>query len=1404
MRKLLSLIVLLSFAMIDSAWADETSVATIGELQNAIRTNPSATIHLAADIDMSSWSTIGTFSGTIDGRKGNDECYVLKKLKNSLFNTLDGATIQNVKVDSCSFSLWGNSAAGLLACTADKSVFKNIILMRCSIEEGNLNYTLPNAGLLAGYATGGTITDIFAAGCSVEIDGSPAGLLVGTAVDVTFTRCATNMLCSTFGGKGDLISRADVGGLCGHAEGCSLTSCMNYGSVGAGHHADGVGGLCGYSENTTFVSCRNHGLVMQMQESEWGKIKILVTSSANAIFNSMGEQFRDALAFCLTCPGFCVPYTFLGVYQNAANAIDVVELYDTYSFNNIDFYTAGLVAAALLTAWLVYQAQDPDEVGGICGYADKGSFNSCSNFGFVRTLDAYGGGIVGLAENGTVIRNCLNAGNVVGDEQTGAIVGSLNSGSISNCLNSGSVYVNDLQDMAAHGRWPISGELTNGATESGIFYTISNVDNEGTSTRNVTRQTLASGRVAQALNQGGGDIWRQKVGTNLVPIPDGVPNSAIPAVGSVDNSINDNVDCYVSVKNDDEFKAAISDRNAYIRLTSDITINEGVYALADDKLPFRGIIDGAGYTIKGLTLKNTFEGNKIEHAGLFGFAENATFRNLKIQTGIMFTATHFVGALVGKSSHCTYDEVSLTDSSYVACWGDVVGGLVGESYYDTFSNCTTSSVSHIYGDGWSLSFNADAGGLAGTAQGSTFTGCTNNAEVEADDDHAGGIVAIAQNCTFSGCINNGYVHHTHFGGFMDGDDYLGGIASKAEGCTFERCTNSGNVFGADAYIGGIVGYASGSNVINCLNSASIKGDEQTGSIVGYFEKGNIQNCLTVGKVYVDDGDNLVSGMDELFGDKGDKAHWTNNYIKYTEYISGSGGRALVNAEQLSSGQVAWWLNESREGNSIWRQNLLESADAYPVLDPSHAQVSNHNFTNINVINTETDLRNFASNVNSGNVTATAVLATDIILQNPWIPIGNSTNAFKGAFMGNGHTVTITQFDSSIIDRVGFFGTVNTPAVITDLVVDGNIGTSGNTASGIVAAAEAAADVQGTIQILRCGNKANVTTNGINAGGIIGAVYSCDQLELIVSDCWNSGTISGSESALLCGSFKNKATFKNCWNTGTLVCDGTVSDSFVRHFRDDQSLTLTNCWQLEGKGIQTFGTGTLNSFTTAELSNGKLCFELNEQRGGGRDLVWQQNLGTDSQPEFGNKGLYHNRTVTNTCGTICLPMDILSSEKIQLYSLQSTGDEDIVFHSVESLPAGTPGLFIASETGKISFAGSGTTFATTAGSSLQNGWTLKGTFASQMFNTGLDNLYYVSSGKVMNATQSLTVGGYRAYFEGPAYTHVKEFNILLDETDGMELREKDEAKSTGIYNLAGQRLQKLQKGLNIVNGKKILF
>ena len=51
------------------------------------------------------------------------------------------------------------------------------------------------------------------------------------------------------------------------------------------------------------------------------------------------------------------------------------------------------------------------------------------------------------------------------------------------------------------------------------------------------------------------------------------------------------------------------------------------------------------------------------------------------------------------------------------------------------------------------------------------------------------------------------------------------------------------------------------------------------------------------------------------------------------------------------------------------------------------------------------------------------------------------------------------------------------------------------------------------------------------------------------------------------------------------------------------------------------------------------------------------------------------------------------------------------------------------------------------------------------------------------------------------------NLTKDEEDGIineELRVKNEESANVIYNLAGQRISRLQKGINIIGGKKVLF
>ena len=48
-------------------------------------------------------------------------------------------------------------------------------------------------------------------------------------------------------------------------------------------------------------------------------------------------------------------------------------------------------------------------------------------------------------------------------------------------------------------------------------------------------------------------------------------------------------------------------------------------------------------------------------------------------------------------------------------------------------------------------------------------------------------------------------------------------------------------------------------------------------------------------------------------------------------------------------------------------------------------------------------------------------------------------------------------------------------------------------------------------------------------------------------------------------------------------------------------------------------------------------------------------------------------------------------------------------------------------------------------------------------------------------------------------------FLFDEDGATGINAVEKANENGpIYNIAGQRLNKMQKGINIVNGKKVLF
>ena len=87
-------------------------------------------------------------------------------------------------------------------------------------------------------------------------------------------------------------------------------------------------------------------------------------------------------------------------------------------------------------------------VGGIAGRISETTISNCINLAYIENtvaptfegIDALGG-IVGRAENSSVINNCLNLGDVTG-VTAGGIVGILDKSVVSDCMNTG--YVKGL------------------------------------------------------------------------------------------------------------------------------------------------------------------------------------------------------------------------------------------------------------------------------------------------------------------------------------------------------------------------------------------------------------------------------------------------------------------------------------------------------------------------------------------------------------------------------------------------------------------------------------------------------------------------------------------------------------------------------------------------------------------------------------------------------------------------------------------------------------------------------------------------------------------------------------------------------------------------------------------------
>ena len=284
---------------------------------------------------------------------------------------------------------------------------------------------------------------------------------------------------------------------------------------------------------------------------------------------------------------------------------------------------------------------------------------------------------------------------------------------------------------------------------------------------------------------------------------------------------------------------------------------------------FGGTFDGQGHTVSGIYINS--ENN---YQGLFGYNEG-TIKNIGV------TESYIKG------------EYS-------------VGGVCG------LNNTLRGTISNCYNTG-TIRGNLEVGGVCGWKTG-TISNCYNTGTINGNEN-VGGVCGFSGDGTISNCYNTGTIN---------GDSYVGGVCGYNYSGTISNCYNSETVSGNNDNVGGVCGHNSGT-ISNCYNTGTISGYEEVGGVCGE-NYSTISNCYNSG---------IVSG-DWVVGSVCGRNYDTISNCYYLQGTAEGGingndvsGQAEVkSAEQFTSGEVCWLLNEE-QSEGAWGQKL--GTDPCPVL-----------------------------------------------------------------------------------------------------------------------------------------------------------------------------------------------------------------------------------------------------------------------------------------------------------------------------------------------------------------------------------------------------------------------------------------------------------------------------------------
>ena len=658
----------------------------------------------------------------------------------------------------------------------------------------------------------------------------------------------------------------------------------------------------------------------------------------------------------------------------------------------------------------------------------------------------------------------------------------------------------------------------------------------------------------------------------------------------------------------------------------------------------------------------------------------------------------------------------------------------------------------------------------------------------------------------------------------------------------------------------------GVTISNCYsNSASVSRQYQCGGLVGTSNGGILEKCIFLGTV--DNPNGTSAGLISLIDSDTYGTTIRNNAI-FPSSVSGSSAYAIVNtagrscsfADNYDFNQTEYIVNGAVSPKNLTQKDdqngcqidieQISTQDTYTSLlgwdfTDTWKYVSGQypilkwmTYSTNLILWSASDYDYFATQVNTnGQAKAKADVYADIDLSSgTHAPIGTTTYYYAGNFNGNGHSITL-NIDATT-GYQGLFGCVTDGARFSNFVVKGSVKGNGNTAALI---GEAKGN-HGYIYIRKVGLEATVTSTGGYTGAFVGNNWG-GTIKMDVENSYNIGDVSGpSNTTVLCG-WSNYGGHKltNVYNIGEI---SGSTDKFV--WGNDGQATFTNCYTTSTESKDDIP-GLTQKISQDMITSGELCVALG--------AAFTQDLSQEGHPTFGSKtvtggkwfnasdvDVYYNeesgnytvyqlnldeakedynvpanvtaKNVTmarnlkadrwNTfCSPVALSSDNFSAIK-ELTAVTRNGDNYSMTFSdaAGDIEAGKP-YMVKVAADKTELTASNVTVATAETPVTVGGLTFQGVFTNGNAPMGS---FIISNNVFYSVDSDVTLKAFRGYITAAGGAGVKALDFNFDD-DATGIEGLTPALSDGkgaIYNIAGQRLNKAQKGINIINGHKVLF